>query len=384
MGFESNMKATSVSDMKPLVLLGNGINRIAGRNAGLAWSEVEKNYCSTNAAGEKIIDNRFFEICKTLKPTFAHYALASLSDYIDKYLTTNYDYALEYALNASINKDKVIHIHGEAEGPEQCIFFKSQYKEAWDFIKTHSIIGNYDFQSWFDLILTHEVHICGLALEQNEYLLYHLLHLRRNRIIQRSDFDIDESVRPIYAWLMYTPQEKEKTIYLANYLKGLSVRPILIPVQNGNFVPAWERVIGRLMLHFNNIRVWRDDSSKLVPSNSAQRISTGFNCSYSSVEDFKYPDRCLIKISTASLLRHDKKKYWCFYCDLADKLYLWRIPMEALLPLIQDSQSRIFLYLSYINGSLYYSPQVGNPAALIATCSPIPDIVKFDSLISRA
>lgn len=383
MGFDKQNTEHSKLESKPIMLLGNGINRIAGRNSDLSWEKVKSEYC-THLPGQEIsIDDSFFIKCKELKPTFVHHALASLQQHVDMYLTTNYDYALEKSLGRSRRNDKVIHIHGEADEPEHCIFTNSQYHEACDFIKNLDI-GNYKFQSWFDMILNSEVHICGLALESNELLLYHLLNIRKQRILSRADFDIDESVSPIYAWLTYSPDEKEKTLKLAEQLKALCVRPRLIPAYEGNYVAAWERLIGSIMLHFNKIRVWRDDSDKLNPSSSARHITKGYNCSYSSKEDFKYPERCSIKISKRTISQHADKNYWCFYCDLYDNLYLWKISLKTLeLLAAQSEEEYIFIYLDYSSGALYFSPKIGDTATLVAECTPIADVKTFDSLISK-
>ena len=118
----------------------------------------------------------------------------------------NFDYAMEYALGlkASVDKSspllrvpclsrkKVCHIHGsvDCKQPEasNCIISPSSYSTALKLFpenlpETFSAeIGCTTPLPWFYAFLTHEVHICGAALHNNEHLLWRVLNLRREWI----------------------------------------------------------------------------------------------------------------------------------------------------------------------------------------------------------
>ena len=370
---------TTEKKSERVILLGNGVNLVAGRNSDLLPENVRKQYCRMEN-GELVLSPLFVDRCQEIRPSFVHRALASLHEYVDIYQTTNYDYAMELALCGNKHCDKVIHIHGEADDFEHCIYSESQYKEALERLQAIDHAPGGEQLNWFEMLLSREVHICGLSLSQNELLLYYALHYRRNMLLQRADFDVDPSVKPSYAWLTFTPDEKAATEKLASYLRGLSVRPILIPVHESDYPAAWERIVGKLMLLFTKIHVGRDDSQHLASFASPQSVTRMHNCSYSSVADFKYPERCCVKINNPTLVALSGKANWCFYCDLPEGLFLWSIPMQELLQLTAESRDEpyIRLYLNFSNGSLYFAP-ANSPqqAVLIASCRAIPDIDTF-------
>lgn len=370
---------TTEKNSKRIILLGNGVNLVAGRNSDLLPDNVQKEYCRMEN-GELVLTPSFADRCQKIRPSFVHRALASLHEHVDIYQTTNYDYAMELALCGNKHCDKVIHIHGEADDFDHCIYSKSQYKEALEVLQAIDHTPGGEQVNWFEMLLNREVHICGLSLTQNEILLYYALHYRRNMLMQRADFDIDSSVKPIYAWLTFRADEKEATEKLASYLRGLSVRPILIPVYESDYLAAWERIVGKLMLLFTKNHVGRDYSQHLASFASPQSVTRMRNCSYSSVTDFKYPERCCFKISNPTLVAHSGKANWCFYCDLPEGLFFWSIPMPELLRLTDESRDEpyIRLYLNFSNGSLYFAPENSSqPAVLVASCRAISDIDTF-------
>ncbi|MDO5463523.1 MAG: hypothetical protein Q4F40_01175 [Akkermansia sp.] len=375
-----------IASKQRILVLGNGVNRVAGRNKDLAPQYIKENYCEVENGEEKLSD-LFMDRCMEIKPSFVHRFLASLQPHIAYYCTTNYDYAMEDALSVGKNSPIVHHIHGKANNKEQCIYSPEQYKKAVDYLKSIEISIDSEEDRWFELMLNHEVHICGLALQQNEKLLYYILHYRRQQLLQRADFNIDSSIKPIYAWLTYTPEEKAQTLQLAEYLRGLSVRPVLIPVYENDFVAAWERITGRMSIMFSGIHISHDESSRLVQTARPQGKTVKRNCSYSSVPDFKYPERCFIKILNSTLAEKSDKKNWCFYCELPEGLYLWYLPLQELLQLTAEGRADeyIRLYLNFTNGSLYFAPYGSTaPARLITTCIQLPDIESFEQILTEA
>lgn len=375
-----------IASKQRIFVLGNGVNRVAGRNKDLAPQYIKENYCEVENGKEKLSD-LFMDRCMEIKPSFVHRFLASLQPHIACYCTTNYDYAMEDALYVSKNSPIVHHIHGEANDRDHCIYTPKQYQEAVDYLKSIKITVGSEECRWFELMLNHEVHICGLTMEQNEKLLYYILHYRRQQLLQRADFDIDTSIKPIYAWLTYTPEEKEQTLRLAEYLRGLSVRPVLIPVYENDFVAAWERIIGKMTLMFSAIHISRDESTALAQAARPQGKTVKRNCSYSCVPDFKYPERCFIKILNSTLAEKSDKKNWCFYCELPAGLYLWYLPLHELLQLTVEGRKDeyIQLYLNFTNGSLYFAPYGSTaPARLITTCIQLPDIESFEQILTEA
>lgn len=358
-----------------MLLLGNGVNLVAGRNSHLLMSAVEVNYHTEDGIPEA----KFFKDCRQLRPTFVHYALAALRDKVDGYYTTNYDYAMERSLYSGCLKPKkgqastkVIHIHGEAKKPDACIFTEAQYLRELISIES---------KDWYRSFMSQEIHICGLALRQTELLLYHILRERRRKIEEMSDFEYKDTIKPIYAWLTYTEAQKEETERLADSLRGLSVRPVLVPVHGDDYVSAWQYLIGCLMMHLSRIHVSSADSRKIKAAKNPQSVSRGLNVSYSSVPCLKYPERVHIKIRRKTLQNHAHQKYWFFYCEIDLKLYIWQLPIEDLLRFSSPDQreSYFHLYLNYTQGAVYYAPRHSRQIAYpVATCTRISNALDFD------
>ena len=348
-----------------IVLLGNGVNLVAGKNSHLRYQSVLASYVKDDK-----LDDEFFNECIKLSPTFVHYALAELHKEVDAYLTTNYDRAMEIALNAKFSEETdneivsgdylevplVMHIHGEATKKETCIFFKEDYERALKHIAQ---------EDWYAEFHQKEVHIVGLSLRQEEMVLYHLLKVRRKKIAELSDFKYDASIQPIYAWLTYEEHEKKETLQLAEKLTTLSVVPILIPIYDKDYISAWERILGKFLLHCKKIHVCSAECKALKSAKTPQQYTRGKCISYSSTRSLKYPERVHIKIAKASLRKHASELYWYFYCEIDLRPRIWCVPMADLLQ-IEASYSlsgHIHLYLDYSTGELYAKKQLNDACA---------------------
>lgn len=360
-----------------IMLLGNGVNLVAGKNSHLRYQSVIASYVKDNK-----LDEEFFDECNKLSPTFVHYALVELHKEVDAYLTTNYDSAMETALNAKFSGDNlaenehsdslevplVVHIHGKATEKETCIFFRDDYERALKHIQQ---------KDWYEEFHQNEVHIVGLTLREEEMVLYHLLEERREKIAALSDFEYDTSIKPIYAWLAYAEHEKQETLQLAEKLTALSVVPILIPVYDKDYISAWERILGKFMLHCQKIHVCSAECKALKSAKTPQQFTRGKCISYSSTRSLKYPERVHIKIAESSLRKHAAESHWYFYCEIDLRPRIWRVPVADLLQIVSSCPlyGYIHLYLDYSTGELYAKKQPNDACAeKVLLCMETPSI----------
>lgn len=362
---------------KPIIVVGNGVNLVAGRNADLSYNKVwEKYTCESD--GEKRLKPEFFEKCGNLRPSFAHYALASLSHYVDSYFTTNYDHALEAALDCEVDypTPEVVHLHGSYKNSSSCVFFPHEYDSKLEEIKK---------ASWyFDFIESkREIHLCGLALHSTEKTLYHLLNERRKRLKELGDFE-DGGLKRVYAWLTFETKDREETEKLADALRDLSVHPLLIQVHDGDYISAWETLIGRMLLRFEKIFVSRCDSKKLKHSKTPQCVTRNMNVSYASEVCLKYPDCCRMSIQFDTLAKHKDSENWLFCCEIERKYYLWKISLSELFQIVgpTENEGSFSFYLNYRNGSLCHcSEKQDSDVRLVTHCSSVANMVEFDELV---
>lgn len=356
-----------------ILLLGNGVNLVAGRNGHLGYQAVLDTYVRNGR-----LEEAFFKECRALCPTFVHYALAELYREVDAYYTTNYDMAMEKALKLKLSKKYndghwVHHLHGEAGNPEECIFFRSDYERA---------LRDIEKQEWYKVFQQNEVHIVGLALRKEELVLYHMLEERRKRITALADFEYDQTIKPVYAWLTYEEHEKADTEQLAKRLIDLSVVPILIPIYDKDYISAWERILGKFMLHCKKIHISKAECKALKSARTPQQATRNLNISYSATRCLKYPNRVHIKIAKSSLRRHSDRSHWYFYCEIDLQPHIWRVSMSSLFQLEKNySHSRnIHLYLDYSTGKLYAKKQQTSAELIILTCTRVKDVKELEAL----
>lgn len=350
-----------------IMLLGNSVNLVAGKNSHLRYESVLKTYAKNDK-----LDKEFFKECLALEPSFVHHALSELNKKVDAYLTTNYDRAMEKALKLKFSKVKnvapsVHHMHGEASNPEECIFFESDYKRA---------LSDIHKNDWYADFQQNEIHIVGLTLRKEELVLYLLLEDRRQKIAALPDFEYDNTIKPVYAWLTYEEHEKADTEQLAEKLMALSVVPILIPVYDKDYISAWERILGKFMLHCQKIHVSKAECKALRSAKTPQQSTRGKSISYSSSRSLKYPERVHIKIAKSSLRKHSNKSHWYFYCEIDLQPRIWCVPMVDLLQIesCDSSLGHIHLYLDYRTGELYAKTLHNeSPAEKVLTCTSVQD-----------
>lgn len=351
-----------------IILLGNSVNLVAGKNSHLRYESVLKTYVKNDK-----LDKEFFKECLALEPSFVHHALSELNKKVDAYLTTNYDRAMEKALKLKFSKVKnatpsVHHIHGVATKKETCIFFKEDYERA---------LNRLQQEEWYDEFHHNEIHIVGLTLREEEIVLYHLLEERRQKIAALPDFVYDNTIKPVYAWLTYEEHEKADTEMLAEKLMALSVVPILIPVYDKDYISSWERILGKFMLHCQKIHVSKAECKALRSAKTPQQSTRGKSISYSSSRSLKYPERVHIKIAKSSLRKHSNKSHWYFYCEIDLQPRIWCVPMVDLLQIesCYSSSGHIHLYLDYSTGELYAKKQPNDACAeKVLLCMETPSI----------
>jgi hypothetical protein len=230
--------------MRNTVLFGNGINRLSDN--AVSWDDLLDNIKGTNIfnngklpntmvyerifmeqhiainsdkADELKIKNSIAEAMKSQGSNKVFELLASMD--IENYLTTNYDYAFEKALNISPEKlsteeiyslrrkrkystgsgSKYLwNIHGEIEHPKSIMLGLDHYcgsvSKIDSYVKgtyKHTISGQsvtvtsmldklkskkYCCTSWVDLFFSTNVHIVGLSLDYSETDLWWVLNKR--------------------------------------------------------------------------------------------------------------------------------------------------------------------------------------------------------------
>lgn len=348
-----------------ILLLGNSVNLVAGKNVHLKYQSVIDNF---------VVDNQlqpsFFSECRKLSPTFVHHALSELRKHVVAYYTTNYDYAMEIALKPKFpDKSEKIppvkHIHGEANKPNECVFFDADYTR---------LLAELQHKDWYDGFHRNEIHIVGLSLRKEERVLYYLMQERRDKIEALPDFKYDNTIKPIYAWLTYEEHEKQETEKLAENLRKLSVVPILIPIYNKNYISAWEQILGKFILHCNNIHVSKAECKALKSAKTPQLSTRNLNINYSASRCLKYPERVHFKILKPSLHRHSTKAQWYFYCEIDLCPRIWSVPICSLLQIANSypHSRHIHLYLDYREGTLFAKNTPNAPTATeILTCTAI-------------
>jgi hypothetical protein len=230
--------------MSNTVFFGNGINRISDN--AVSWDDLLDTIKASNAfdngdlpntmvyerifmeqcvanhlpkADELKIKNNIAEAMKSQGSNEVFELLASMD--VDNYLTTNYDYAFEKALNivpeklstediyslrrkrrysTSSGSKYLWHIHGEIDHPKSIMLGLDHYcgsvSKIDSYVKgtyKHTIAGesvtvasmedklkynSYCFTSWVDLFFSSDIHILGLSLDYSETDLWWVLNKR--------------------------------------------------------------------------------------------------------------------------------------------------------------------------------------------------------------
>ena len=372
---------------KRILLIGNGVNLVASSNEKLKNDGLCERFpqpSETAYMQEKRPNDKFFELCKELVPTFVHHALASLDSYFAAIMTTNYDFAMERALGGSENSKRVFHLHEDANSPDMCIYTEQDYRDVAHLLGNEVRIQGQavDWRSW---LCTEEVHICGHSLAETELLLYQAFEYRKKRILSKPDFDWNSEQNRIYAWLFYEGKGiNEKRI--AAKLRSLRVTPILIKVptvrKSADYVAAWETLLGKLTLHLNNVHVHRGISSKFQGGKSSNALTRNLNVSAAFEQSLKYPGRCCVSVPEKKLKHLKKTQPWLLFCELEGRIYLWKIDSARLKELIAKHSSCNF-YLNYKTGILYQLVGEATVARKVASCDSVRSIFEFDSLVVK-
>lgn len=409
MGIELREKESSIiinaSGRPRLLLVGNGVNLAAKCHTKLSYQEVLRGIvgkydikvedrASINEMQQKIADYEekhpneepFQELLKeleNLRPTHAHYLLSAFSGQFEKILTLNFDYALEKTLSLSPchenmdsqysvprlkQKKKVCHIHGSIGNKKKkggCIISLKSYTEA---LRNYpeTIPDNFPEQveaerPWWHDFITKEVHICGAALGDDEKILYRVLELRMQWIDKLPNRGCPWTNR-IYAYLFETTKEKKSgTVQnVADRLLALRVYPIIIPVRKlssggNNFNAAWEQLVGKLILHFNNICVFPDALQNLPLTKRTADRTRHYNVSLSTVPDLKHPGYYVfapsMKMLDAALAQGIKK--WLFYVIKDEAPLYWWVDLSELLSFVKEIEQTG-------GASFYLDPQSGH------------------------
>ena len=361
---------------KPVLLFGNGVNLVAGCHSALSQQSVKANFIKWENGNCKLTEE-FISKCRDLRPTFAHHALLALQKEFSAYYTTNYDFAMERAFCSRTSHPKVLHIHGDAMETDQCIYFPDQYKEA---VEHMEIIGNSELQTWHKEFLSKEVHVVGLTFGPDEKVLYTLLQKRWHKLQEQESFKWPGNKNRIYAWLMRDEENPGDFEYRAALLRSLSVSVIPVPVHKGDYVAAWECLIGKLLMHLSGIHhQYCGQSNVLKLSRDDKHITTGLNVSYVCEPDLKYPDWCLMWVGKQTFEDQCNKTYWLFYCNIPGQTSLWRVDRASIAPYVLNGES--YFYLDYRNGVLYARQASTSAPLQIAQCILVPDIRMFDHYI---
>lgn len=286
--------------MRNTVLFGNGINRLSDN--AVSWDDLLNTIKGSNIfdngnlpntmvyerifmeqhvakkshkADELKIKNSIAEAMKSQGSNEIFELLASMD--VENYLTTNYDYAFEKALNISpenLSTEEIYslrrkrkysttsgskylwNIHGEIEHPKSIMLGLDHYcgsvSKIDSYVKgtyKHTVSGqsvsvasmqdklksdNYCFTSWVDLFFSSNVHIVGLSLDYSETDLWWVLN-------KRARFVADGLVsNKIY---FYTNQMDDEKMGL---LKSFDVEVVITEVVEGDYKGMYKSSINKI------------------------------------------------------------------------------------------------------------------------------------------
>ncbi len=287
--------------MRNTVLFGNGINRLSDNS--VSWDDLLNTikgsniFDNGNLPNTMVYERIFMEqhvakkshkadelkiknsIAEEMEPQGSNEIFELLASMdVENYLTTNYDYAFEKALNISPEKlsteeiyslrrkrkystnsgSKYLwNIHGEIEHPKSIMLGLDHYcgsvSKIDSYVKgtyKHTVSGQrvsvasmqdklksdeYCFTSWVDLFFSSNVHIVGLSLDYSETDLWWVLN-------KRARFVADDLVsNKIY---FYTNQMDDEKMGL---LKSFNVDVVITDVVEGDYKGMYESSIKKIL-----------------------------------------------------------------------------------------------------------------------------------------
>lgn len=393
---------------KRILLLGNGVNRVAGRNEPYSWGrlldEMELSYVPASERdaglsyplrieriqnyalleGKDILDEWRGKL-ESLKPTFAHRLMAQVvHDSFSRVLTTNYDDAMESALkelpcmNEDLAGSLVTHIHGRAKEPGSKIVMTQQ-----SYIEAAAKLSD---QTWLDCFCTKEVHICGFAMDAAELLIWRALRERQRRLREKV-CNFAPIVNHVFVYLFYTEKDESQQRALATLLRSYGARPLLIPVPQGDYRAAWLQLYGRMSLILNQQR-YAEENSQFVCTEARPQIESKDSPLISAyVPSAKHPNCAWVSVSET---KRNEYATLYFYIDLDGVVSMWQCSSaelkNAFAQLNVPLRSRLdfHLYLDVCKGKLFYAPKGEPSMALfpVATLTRIDNGAHFDHLLS--
>ena len=347
---------------------------------------------------EKMTD--WFKYLKNLKPTFVLKKLAKLD--FDYYLTTNYDLALERALNAkkksaakcdsshflnyrtkkkigkssfspnimlAQDKEKVTHIHGAVTDLNNIVMTPLSYVEA-----THELVvlekntNSPEYKSsWLKAFCESEVHICGLELSSEESLVWYAIEAK-TRYLQKVG-KLDTSYPRTFVYLFYrydknNTSDYDEKVALQDLLRTYSVNTILIPVCDNDYISAWILLMGKMdmcrggfKLEYSSIEeetdVLFEEALAKVKAGSGSSCVRNSNLSTASVPHYIYPYHCLLTVSSAKKNIIRQKGRWLVHCKIGEQRYMYTYSDKACVKKIGTGEDRSNFLVDYRTGKLY-------------------------------
>ncbi len=421
-----------------ILFLGNGINRIAGRNEDYSWSKAlkcledkvvpepfrtvpwdsEDNYLSYGLRLQRVLNFRDMSITasdawkkwldevKELAPTFGHHLLADLvkQNQFSEIMTTNYDFAMERAIQPDFKPEEtketpshyklndnvsVWHLHGDALQNEKVVMSLKSYRDI-----LQKTIATEPEQKWLTSFCEHEMHVCGFSFEPEESLIWYALERRFEKLQKQPHFS--ELQNRFYIYLFYTPENEQKQRRLAEVLSSYATQPILIPVPiaadgTPDYGSAWLQVYARMKMIMEKIRFDHGDSIVMGAQRHAFLESRGRNLTTAYTVSCKYPHFCKVALPDA---KRELADTWCFYCEIERRSYMWTVPVKSIMEGISKMPGAAFrnsdkgydFYLNYAEGILYSCHQNSTTAAeLYAVCylNCVESIDAFESQIIK-
>lgn len=423
-----------------VLFLGNGVNRVAGRNSAYSWSNALKrleesmvpepfravqwdsggNHLSYGLRLQRVLNFRnmsitspdvwdtWLEALKELTPTFAHHLFAALvkQKLFSEVMTTNYDFAMERAIQTSFKPEKITpcqfdsshyrlengvavrHLHGHALQKDRVVMSLESYRDI--LLKTIAAESSPD---WLTSFCENEIHVCGFSFEPEELLLWYALEKRFEELRKKPHFY--ELQNRFYIYLFYTPEDEQKQRRLAEVLSSYATQPMLIPVPiavdgTPDYGSAWLQVYARMKMIMGKIRFDNGNSIVMGAQKYAFLESLNRNLTTAYTVSCKYPHFCKVAVPDA---KRELVDTWCFYCEIERQSYMWIGPVKSIMDGISKMPGAAFrnsnngydFYLNYAEGILYSCHQDSTSATeLYTVCNliPVKSIDEFESLIT--